>query len=696
MKKTLVALLLILPALAAAEPRVWKATHLQTLTYADSSVDPPVGGVAIDGDSIILIVGNDAWLYRRASNGTWSRSGTLWHVDGDAGYRQVAMKNSIAIVKLGDTARIWEKVAGQWVPSSTAAPISGGGGLAISARRILVGSADCGAHAYLYEKNSAGKWDVMGRIPADGTCPPSQRYFDLNYDTVVMSDATNPTRTYHRNGSALDWVRTGDVPSNGFLPALQNDTVVLNDLSYYRRNGTSWNPAGRLRPLDYVRGTGSFGVPRYRDGVVIVSDAPNDAADTWEPYVYMKNAQGGFDHVGVALIGKYTDTFDVSGNTLVTVEQEFHGDIYTNVSVYELPADRYRPRAIANNFDARDISGFTPSAGSQYSLAGNSSNYLYRQSDAFGDTSSVIASSDWTDYQSIEADLKPNAFSRADSWIGLTVRHVDADNYYFVSLGRDQVARLQRKLDGVVTTLGQSTAPISVGAWTHLRLVADAAGVRVLGLPGVSLGSADKTLKHGRAGVLTSGARADFDNVVARSTEGFVVFRESPPSYGGRRDFSYVGGHWTLSTSLQDRGIKQDDTSGQALAVYGPTLEDESVKSFVRLDGFASSNPVAWYGVLARYVDPNNYYYLSARSSGTLQIRRVVNGVITVLKAVNYTPTPGEKHWLQLNVIGNELTALVDDAVVARAVDDQIPRGRAGIGTYRAAATFDTFAADQL
>ena len=37
----------------------------------------------------------------------------------------------------------------------------------------------------------------------------------------------------------------------------------------------------------------------------------------------------------------------------------------------------------------------------------------------------------------------------------------------------------------------------------------------------------------------------------------------------------------------------------------------------VRLDAYGSTQPGPWFGLLARYVDERNYYYLSVRGSGS-------------------------------------------------------------------------------
>jgi hypothetical protein len=104
---------------------------------------------------------------------------------------------------------------------------------------------------------------------------------------------------------------------------------------------------------------------------------------------------------------------------------------------------------------------------------------------------------------------------------------------------------------------------------------------------------------------------------------------------------------------------------------------------------------VSWFGVVARYVDQRNYYYLSVRSSGQLQIRKVVDGAVIPLKGVALNVTPGSTHRYRFDVRGNELTASVDDVVRLRVIDNSLARGHYGLATYRASATYSVVWATQ-
>jgi hypothetical protein len=106
-------------------------------------------------------------------------------------------------------------------------------------------------------------------------------------------------------------------------------------------------------------------------------------------------------------------------------------------------------------------------------------------------------------------------------------------------------------------------------------------------------------------------------------------------------------------------------------------------------------SPVPWFGLLARYVDARNYYYLSVRGSNSLQIRKVVNGVTTVLAGKSFTVAPGQLRTYELRALGNELHAFVDGVRIVTALDSDLPSGRYGIATYRTAASFATFSVTQ-
>jgi hypothetical protein len=78
------------------------------------------------------------------------------------------------------------------------------------------------------------------------------------------------------------------------------------------------------------------------------------------------------------------------------------------------------------------------------------------------------------------------------------------------------------------------------------------------------------------------------------------------------------------------------------------------------------------------------------RSTGQIQVRKIVNGVITTLGTASFTAVPGRYYDLQFLVINDQLHLYVDRALVVTAHDNAIATGQYGIATYRAAANWDT------
>ena len=115
----------------------------------------------------------------------------------------------------------------------------------------------------------------------------------------------------------------------------------------------------------------------------------------------------------------------------------------------------------------------------------------------------------------------------------------------------------------------------------------------------------------------------------------------------------------------------------------------------MKLDSFRASQQGAWFGLLARYVDSRNQYYVTVRSSGQIQIRKIVNGTISVLASANFTAVPGQVYELRFRAINDQLQVFVDGAMLASAHDTSISSGRYGLATYRAAATWETISVQQ-
>jgi hypothetical protein len=691
---------------------------LSAPTRADNrSIDPvqtlprPAGyttwgtDVAIDGGFIIVLAGNEgsqqALLYRRnVSNGQWVFRRVLASYSGPYVRSDVAMKSGVAAVLFGDAVSLFEYSSGDYVPASSTAPIRHQGGLAISGNRVIIGGNDCDYDAVIYEKNSAGTWALTGRIDDnEGACLGVYDLapVEINYDYAILRSGNGSTaQAWRRNGTALDWVQAGTLPllpgENVYDFALQGATAVGGNASVWRRSGSStWTRQGVVTSVDRDNGNGNTFSPLYRDGVLLVTESARILS---LPKVFIEASPGQFEHVGALRTYEFITRYDVSGRTVVATVGDLYGSRY-DVRVFTLPSQMRAPAPVVNDFEDRDASDFTVSGG-QFALAARGSDDVLAQGASNGLAIATLNGTDWTDYQRVEADITPS-FSGTGSWVGLVARYVDADNYYYAIVRANQTYGIYKRVNGVDTLLHES---YFYNTWTPtfrvaLRIDRNQIGVEFSFQQGATV--TDNSLTHGRGGVMTWLARADFDDVHVAGTDQYLLF-ERDYGFGGSdytSDLDELSGNWqVLEVSDEEEsylnGLAQSNTSGDARAVIGTPVANQELTTRMRVDAYNASPSGAWVGLLARYVDANNHYYATIRSSGQVQIRKKVNGVITVLATANFTAVRGQFYDVRFLVINDQLQLYVDHVLRATAHDREISSGRYGLATYRAAANWQT------
>jgi len=663
--------------------------------------------VAIDGSAIIVVAAYDggqaALLYRQTS-GRWNYSRVLTSVTGPLVRTSVRMKNAIAAVQFGDAISIFEYSGGDYVAARSAAPILHPGGLAISGNSILIGGDDCDYDAVVYQKGADGNWGITGRLDDNtGACSPQGLDVELNYDYALLRvPSTNEVHAWRRNGTALAWVRAGDLNVPADIPtfdapaALQNATAVTPGSVVFRRSGTTWTQQGVVMPVDYAMGTVAAHDLKYRDGVLVTTEFWPSGFPA-HPNAYLETSPGQFEHFAILHTDLSTTTsLDLSGRTVVVATERGSA---RDVLVFVLPSEPKAPLPLANDFEDQDISDFTfhtMSGSGQYSLATRGTDDVLEMNHSTGGLGiALMEGSETTGRQRVEADITPS-FPLTRGWVGLVARYVDADNYYYVTLQRDTLLYIRRRLNGVDTWIKQGYA---MGDQTsHVSLTVDGVNISVT-VQGMRNGqyasetiqTTDTTLRHGRAGLVTYAARVDFDDVNFSATNPIRLVDKWSDGYGFDfgQPFITRGGNWQ---PVEDQGetiaISQRDLSGYALATFGTPVESQEILVTVRLDSFGSSGEGAWIGLLGRYVDPNNYYYAALRNSNELLIRKRVNGVSTTLASASLTAAPTYLYALRFRLVDDLLQVFHGAQVVASAHDSDIKRGRYGIGTYRGAATF--------
>jgi hypothetical protein len=277
------------------------------------------------------------------------------------------------------------------------------------------------------------------------------------------------------------------------------------------------------------------------------------------------------------------------------------------------------------------------------------------------------------------------------------LRYTDANNYYVAEIRGSDRLRLARKVGGVLTTIQETYIPFRLNTTSHLSFTVEgrtliAVFTNNVGSESARLIAEDTTFGGGSVALLTSRARADFDNVLARQTPRFTF---ADRRYDGMglygRDWAFSGSGWDETEGV---GLKQTNTTGSAFAVIGVPVANQDLRATLKLDSFGSANPVSSFAVMARYADARTYYSLSVRSSGQIQLRKTVGGVTTVLRSASFAPGTGYRQY-GLRVIGRELHGYVDGELVLESNDGDIAAGAYGLTTYHTAISSSRFYASQ-
>ena len=147
-----------------------------------------------------------------------------------------------------------------------------------------------------------------------------------------------------------------------------------------------------------------------------------------------------------------------------------------------------------------------------------------------------------------------------------------------------------------------------------------------------------------------------------------------------------AGGSWAVSNNTLVQSLV--DQNSRAI-LNGSNWTDQVVETRVDASAFNGTSFVAVY---ARFKNINESYYMTLRSTGAVELKRIQGGqVVTYASLPDGTYDPLAAHVLRLEVVGNSLRGFVDGSLVVSGTDNQwgIDSGKAGVGMFQASAAFD-------
>ena len=700
--------------------------------HQSQTLEPPAGSgyysfayeVAIDGDWAIIFAAtpsatpssptqtHDALLYHRV-NGAWTLDRSLirrvsTEYGQYVGFTSVAMNNGVAAIGSSPT-RIFKRTGNTWAEIShpfSAPPgdINYVAGELQWDGNALLAVQYCNYYqrqpwgALISHLNTDGSWTPVERLSSGDTfCNQEPIKWAMSGNTVVAGTYTNDyevvpdqLRVFRRVGTT--WMPTsaidggsgeGDVRGNEFFFSSPGGTLVY-------RNDDSQTVIDNIRTVIAANrfGGSAFGFTHTSD--LFVQDRD----------LFRKDAAGKYEHIAMLVpTGPYimVDDAAISGRRLIS--QAWRDNTSSNQAalLFDLPATYSPSPVIASGFESGPTP-FSPQLGTFAVATAANGNHVYRQSSLTADYRALLGNSDWVE-QSIEADIRPTAFSGSDRWAGLAVRYLDDANYYYVTLRSSGVVSLKRMRNGAFTTMAQKALPIVAGRTYHVSLQAFGTliMVRVDGKEFIWSGESQQ-IPHGSAALLGYRTAVDYDNVVAAQVGQRPIFDlffagcygplSQTPVWTSNGD-----GNWNCSAATGENIMQQTSTTGIARALVGTPTDDQVVVTRARATGFSGQD--RWFGIAARYVDESNYYYLAVRNSNTVSLRKLVNGAITVLGTAPLTVTPNTWYDLRLDAVGNELRAFVNGVQVLQAIDASHASGQGGILTYKTGAEYVDYLAWQ-
>jgi hypothetical protein len=655
--------------------------------------------VGLAGDEAISVIkkqdlppgsqpGYEANLYRRNASGQWVLEQTLASEVSMQNIQRptVAMSSTLAAIAMPNGLRIFERTNAGWTESVLdTTPRPQGLALDLSGNTILATEGDCATRALLLNRGVNGHWGVTGTLPvAAGTCVTA---LDLDTNAAIVRsrvDFEQPPslRIFERGNSG--WTIAANFQGDESVPqyfayavAIHGALALASGADHgayvYRRGASGWTQTGHFENP----GRDIFDI----DGSIQITDqyilrvSGFASRTSTAAYLYRELPDHSFEHLANFVGTRETplSLAFIDGNRIIGLG----GDFGNQPLDFTVPASFAVPALVQDDFEPGTTSQWTPLPGSQFAVVSNGTTHVYRQSSLAGDAGAIHIS-DLTD-QSVSADIRLNSVDGVDRWVGLMTRYTDESNYYYVTVRDSNRVVLKRMLNGVYTELGSAPLDVAPGQTYHVNLETSGSylAVRVDGKRVVYL--YDRSHAHGHAGIRMYKAAADFDNVVV--------------SPGPVTDFVFtdpetLGGNWS-GTPLD---FQQTAIGATARRTTGAKREDNIVQAMITVNAFSSVGS-PWVGLMARYEDANNYYYVTVRKTNELSLRKLTNGTITVLGTVPLAVAPGTPFVLKLEAIGDRLRVYVNDVLRVERSGAEIVAGKTGVMTYRATARFAAYTA---
>jgi hypothetical protein len=699
----------------AAEPVIIEDARLVPL---DGSPQGHFGNsVDIDGD--VAVVGatdgasipeqgspGAAYVFERQTNGTWRQAAKLLPLHeepegtGASNFgTSVAVEGNVIVVGcyFSPQTTVFERINGVWTRAAT---LSDTGGVTVDIRNgTIISSFVDGADLYRKGPNGWAKVQTLrnGYPQADveyvGPSVAISDGFAIHGSYGVDDTAPGtPSGTAYIYPLGANHLWTGAAPTAITQP---NGGPGADGFSrWVDIDGSTAIIAGNPNPFVFERNVqGAWNPVQMIEAAFSISGTTITAADR----IYRRTSSGTWTHQATlaSSTNDFVNVFKVKGNSVIAGSYDPAGAFVFTLPTALVP----NPAKVQEDLEDGAANGWVAQPNSTFSIVTAGGTRVYRQTNTASGASSIYQDADW-DRQSIQADITPRAYATGtgDRWFGLMIRHIDPNNYYYITVRNANTVMLRRMLNGVVTTLASAPLQVVLNRPYSLRLEAQGQQLRVYSEGRLLLSAFDSGLSHGRPGLTLYRTQADYDNLILNPDPSRILKDEHFNTPTIRMDWDYADYNYQWVKLPNATVFTQPTIGGGAHAVAGPSegYRDQIIRARMRATQF--SGPDRWFGLIGRYVDASNYYYVTLRNSNNISLRKLSNGVITTLDTATMPIALNTWYNLRMDIVGTKLRVFVNNNLVLEAADNSSSphvSGRYGLGSYKTAAEADDVLAVQ-
>lgn len=707
-----------------------------------TKIVPPLGtGVnylALSGDHMLALGGTETSMedgyavfhYQRMSSGEWTYMGLVTYTanSGDP-YSEpsISLKGAIGAVTINDGgyAAVLEYTGGGWQVHRISLPGPNSSGAAISGNRVAFGfHGDAPSSLAIVEKNSAGVWAIssilegtIGQHDGDYVGPhgislaENQLSMAGDYFLYPGGDTQTGNETVIFDRVNGQWVKSHALPREYDSAIIDNRIGLFmerytgpNEIaSFFTRNSAgAWANKHTLL-------TDEFAFDHFVRNPAFTSTRAFAQADMLAfgsvGTVFRREASGRYQHVATLAPSDVLGTrnYDDYGNRIRNVKTitndgnriaaiwytpEGRGGIY----VFDVPTALPSPRVLEDTFQDANALGWLTHGPGNWSVVSSDGSYVYRQQSTTGDARAVLGESDATN-QSIQADMRVRSGGGTAPWAGLMVRYTDPGNFYYLLVNSKSI-QIRRIVNGVFEPIATVPFTWALGRTYNFRLEAIGKRIRAFRDGELAVEAIDASHARGSAGLTMWRAATDYDNVIVTSNPVTALGSDRFSTSFGQPDRDWIkqpANAWVPTTVGSETVLRQTAPTGDARALIGAFARDQIVSATITPRTFASNT--GWVGLMARYRDNQNYYYVVVRNATKLSLRKLVNGVIHTIEEIPFNVQANTRYHVRLEAIGSALRMYVNGRLVAEGVDTDLATGRFGLVTYNATADFDDFSA---